>query len=514
MTLEELLDRAQKAHKQNQQKSREIYDMMKKKLIDKNTVIAGLTDQVTQLKVMLDNAAEIFSGKTPADPDNDRTAAYLVDTDSTVEDARPAPAQTEALESGEKIVDMTTNLTKEVETVSKSKTVVSGQQNFKVVDIEEIKKAMTELMWQYLDVLGSKGLTEYPEVRAEIVRCAEKKTSDSAVYNAHNGMLASGLITAEKIKTGSRWFLGVELTQLGSQIYVEKHGKPPVESEMRALIREHDNLKHGYTIKDASRILRDTKKYKSVSTHRRANTISLDGGKRCIPDIVCCGDGVIDYYEVDCGNHRQSEFNDKCNKLKSITKNLYVIAPSRDIMLDKLKPQIEKWIASCGGPFALAKSNITVYLTSIYDLANGKWALIYNMESEEPLCLVQFRRKGKPPVRERSNRCWIFFFGILSSLTGTVSSKSFTSCGGTYGWWLVCFRSDIFSWQSSSAPKTTKSKMRDRFSDMNTNIAAEAKEKTPRPLHLFFISKEDAYAEAALCAKKRGRAGLFQSADN
>lgn len=53
MTLEELLDRAQKAHKQNQQKSREIYDMMKKKLIDKNTVIAGLTDQVTQLKVML-----------------------------------------------------------------------------------------------------------------------------------------------------------------------------------------------------------------------------------------------------------------------------------------------------------------------------------------------------------------------------------------------------------------------------------------------------------------------------
>ena len=102
---------------------------------------------------------------------------------------------------------------------------------------------------------------------------------------------------------------------------------------------------------------------------------------------------MIDYYEVDCGNHRQSEFNDKCDKLKSITKNLYLIAPSRDIMLDKLKPQIEKWIASCGGPFALAKSNVTVYLTSIYDLANGKWALIYNMESEEPLCLVQFRRR-------------------------------------------------------------------------------------------------------------------------
>ena len=98
MPLEELLDRAQKAHKQNQQKSREIYEMMKRKLMDKNEVINGLNDQVAQLKIMLDKAADIFSGKdTPADPDNDRTAAYLVETNSSVDDIRPALAETEAL---------------------------------------------------------------------------------------------------------------------------------------------------------------------------------------------------------------------------------------------------------------------------------------------------------------------------------------------------------------------------------------------------------------------------------
>lgn len=393
MPLEELLDRAQKAHKQNQQKSREIYEMMKKKLMDKNAVIAGLTDQVTQLKVMLDNAAEIFSGKAPADPDNDRTAAYLVDTDSSVEDIRPALAETEALESGEKIVDMTTNMTQEVETVSKSKTVTGKQQDFKVVDIEEIKQVLTELMWNYIFVLGSKGLNEYPEVKAEIIRNSEKKMSDTAIYNAHNSLVSSGLITADKIRTGSRWFLGVELTQLGVQIFIDRFGKQPVESEIKALIREHDNLHHGYAIKDASRMLSDTGRYRSISTHRRANTINLDGGRRCIPDIVCCGDGVIDYYEVDCGNHKQSEFEDKCNKLKAITKNLYFIAPTRENMLNKLKPQIEKWIASCGGPLVLSKSNITVYLTSLYDLSVGKWAYIYNMESEEPVCLIKFKKK-------------------------------------------------------------------------------------------------------------------------
>ena len=134
---------------------------------------------------------------------------------------------------------------------------------------------------------------------------------------------------------------------------------------MKSLIREHDNLRHGYAIKDASRILSDTGRYKSISTRRRGNVINLEGGKRCVPDIVCCGEGFIDYYEVDCGNHRQSEFEDKCNKLKSITKNLYFVAPTREDMLDKLKPQIEKWISSCGGPFALAKSNITVYSNTI-----------------------------------------------------------------------------------------------------------------------------------------------------
>lgn len=393
MPLEELLDRAQKAHKQNQQKSREIYEMMKKKLMDKNAVIAGLTDQATQLKIMLDNAAEIFSGKAPADPDNDRTAAYLVDTDSPVEDIRPALAETEALESGEKIVDMAAGLTRDAASITKSTTVVGSSQNYKVVDMDTIKRNMTPLMQTYIQVVGDTGLTEYSEIRAAIRYRFEKKVSDSSIYNAHNSLLSASIITAEKISTGSRWFLGVELSQLGTQFYVEEYRKQPVESEMRQLVREHDNVRHGYAIKDAARILLDSKSYKSVSTKRRANAISLAGGKRCIPDIVCCGNSAIDYYEVDCGNHKQSEFEDKCNKLKSVTKNLYFLATTRDEMVDKLKPQIEKWIASCGGPYVLKQSGVSVYLTSLHDLSCGKWAYIYNMESEEPVCLIKFRKK-------------------------------------------------------------------------------------------------------------------------
>ncbi len=394
MPLEELLTRAEAMHKQSQMKSREIYETMKRKLMDKNAVISGLTDQVTQLKVMLDNAADIFSdNSTQPDPDNDRTAAYLVDTESTVEEVRPVLAGTEALEKGEKVYDMTASITREAAEVSRSKTVPKDEQNFKIVDIGALKKSMTPLMWQYVKTVGETGLTEYSEIRAEIGKRSEKKFSDSTVYNAHNGLVAAGVITGEKIKCGNRWFLGIELTQIGSQIFTEEFGKAPAESEMRVLIREHDNVHHGYAIKDVARLLTDTGKYKSVSTRRKANTIILDPTRRCIPDIVACGDGVIDYYEVDCGNHLQSDFNDKCNKLKAVTKNLYFVAPTRDDMLDKLKGQIEKWIASCGGPFVLAQSGITVYLTSIYDLTGGKWAFIYNMEGEEPVCILKLKRR-------------------------------------------------------------------------------------------------------------------------
>lgn len=395
MPLEELLKRAQDAHKQNQMKSREIYEAMKKKLMDKNQIITGLTDQVTQLKIMLDNAAEIFSGtEIPSDPDTDRAAAYLVETESSVDDIRPALGGTDMLEEGEKVFDMATNITREADTVTGSKTVPKGGKEFKVVDVQAIRAAMSALMWDYIKVIGETGLTEYSEIRTEVIRRYDRKPSESTVYNAHNSLLASGLITAEKVVAGSRWFLATELTQLGTQLYTEQYKKAPAESEMKRLIREHDNVRHGYAIKDVSRILTDTGRYRSVSTKRRANTITLDGNKRCIPDIVCCGDGQIDYYEVDCGNHQQADFEDKCNKLKSITKNLYFVAPTRDEMMERLKPQIEKWIASCGGPLALSKSGVMVYLTSIYDLSGGKWVYIYNMEREEPLCLVRIKRKG------------------------------------------------------------------------------------------------------------------------
>lgn len=102
--------------------------------------------------------------------------------------------------------------------------------------------------------------------------------------------------------------------------------------------------------------------------------------------IVCCQTNSIEYYEVECGNHHQSDFNDKCNKLKSITQNLYFITQNKEIAENRLKPQIEKWIASCGKE-QLRLTGITVYLTSITDLAMQKWSYVFNMKDDKPICI-------------------------------------------------------------------------------------------------------------------------------
>lgn len=187
-----------------------------------------------------------------------------------------------------------------------------------------------------------------------------------------------------KVSTGIRWFMVLSLTEVGSKIYFNEYHKKPAETEYQKIVREHENATHGYTIKDAVQILEDTGRYRSVSMSRRGNLIKLPDGRVSVPDIVCCLPNSIEYYEVECGNHHQSDFDDKCDKLKSFTQNLFFITPNREIAEKKIKPQIEQWIKSRGRSLLLL-SNITVYLTSISDLAAGRWTYVFNMQDENPV---------------------------------------------------------------------------------------------------------------------------------
>ena len=104
MSLDELLERARNMLKQNQEKARSIYDTFKVRLTQKNEMIQGLTDQVSQLKFMIDNAEKMFSAPYEQPDDLKRTPAYLLDTDTPLEAIKPALAATTVVDEKEHVV--------------------------------------------------------------------------------------------------------------------------------------------------------------------------------------------------------------------------------------------------------------------------------------------------------------------------------------------------------------------------------------------------------------------------
>lgn len=380
MSLNDLLGRARKMLRQNQEKARSIYDTFKERLTQKNQMIQGLTDQVSQLKFMIDNAEKMFNSPFEEPQDMKRTAAYMLDTDTPLEALRPAMAVTTVADENERVVDLSGSGEKsEVTLVSDGKMYVQN--------LESITEQLKEMHWQTFEIIVDSGVSEVSVARRLV---AEKLIDNGeSISNEKASRLIKQLVTLMlfnqiKVSTGMRWFTVLTLTDIGIKLYIEKFRKSPVETEYQKIVREHENVEHGYTIKDVVQILKDTGRYRSVSMSRRGNAIQMPDGRSCIPDIVCCLPNGIEYYEVECGNHHQSDFNDKCNKLKSVTQNLFFVTPNRETVEKKLKPQIEQWIRECGRAL-LEMSGVVVYLTSISDLSGQRWTYVYNMKDERPI---------------------------------------------------------------------------------------------------------------------------------
>lgn len=380
MSLDELLDRARNMLRQNQEKARSIYDTFKVRLTQKNEMIQGLTDQVSQLKFMIDNAEKMFSAPYEQPDDLKRTSAYLLETDTPLEAIKPSVATTTVVDEGEHVVSFEGTADKDaVNLIAEATTYVE--------DLTRIKDTLKPVHWEIIKTIVENGVSEMSKAKI-VVHQQVKDDNDPVGPDKANRLIKQmvdlNLFSQLKVNTGMRWFIVLRLTEIGQRLYMEKYHRKPAETEYERVVREHGNAEHGYTILDVAQILTDTGKYRSVSTSRKGNTLRLSEDKTCVPDVVCCLSNGMEYYEVECGNHHQSDFNDKCDKLKSITQNLFFVAPNKETVEKKLKPQIEAWIKARGRS-QLQLSGVVVYLTSISELAAQRWTYVFNMQSDKPI---------------------------------------------------------------------------------------------------------------------------------
>ncbi len=380
MSLSELLSRAQNMLQQNQEKARSIFDTFKISLKRKEERIVGLEDQISQIKTEFNDVLSRYEISFENPEDLKRIAAILLDTDAEVEKLRPPISSTTIADENERVVSFPE------ESTGDGLSAVEGK--LYVQDLGLIIEEMKPIHWEVLRFIVESGVSELSRAKLDVNSQVRDENGDplspEKAFRIIKFLVTQKLFTQIKISTGIRWFTVLNLTEVGRKLYVSKYNKKPVETEYQRIIREHGNATHGYTIKDAAQILEDTGKYRSISTSRKGNAVKTLDGRTCIPDIVCCHQHGVEYYEVECGHHHQSDFNDKCDKLKKITPNLFFIGPNRETVEKKLKVQIEDWIKTVGRS-QLAMSGVVVYLTSISDLAAQRWTYVYNMQGDKPI---------------------------------------------------------------------------------------------------------------------------------
>ena len=270
----------------------------------------------------------------------------------------------------------------------------SGPDPFVTVKMSDLTGEFTDLDWNTFRIIVSEGISEEKEAIAAVIdRLIDEehyRYSYNAVWQAIKKLIRAHLFWVKRINTGYRTFNVLTLTEVGDIAYMKRFNKNIPDSEFMNLAREHGSAEHGYMIKDTKHVL-EKLGYKHLTTGRSENYIPYNDGGACIPDIIGYGPNGKVFIEVECGNHNRQDFDDKCERLRVLSRTLVFVVKNRSDARIKLLPQIQDWIRR--NRERLRMSQICVCLASVTDLRKGKWSYIIDPDNDEPICCFERKKK-------------------------------------------------------------------------------------------------------------------------
>lgn len=270
------------------------------------------------------------------------------------------------------------------------------KEKWALVDINRIAYKLTPHHRKVFEIIVTKGISQecvaIEQIQKEMITFERHLPSNVSTWRSIKFLVDIDLFNVQKISTGYRNFNLLLITDIGKMVFMAIFDRNVGKFEHELIAEDHDNVVHGYMIQDVKDILERKGIYHFVRTDRESNTINLWGGVACIPDVIAVRGVEQDLFEVECANHHQPDFDDKMRKLARATKCINIIVPNRKV-LAKLKKQVDSWIAT-DGRIDLLRKGIHVRLATINDLANDKWAYIYDMTANEPVCCFENKKKG------------------------------------------------------------------------------------------------------------------------
>lgn len=202
-----------------------------------------------------------------------------------------------------------------------------------LVENETIRKRIGDLGMKILQIMAYEGISEekelIPAVSDVILFSTGQLVSEDSIRRSVQRLWSNGLIETEEVNTGIRRFNVLKLTENGRKFMGHNFRRKRVESECERFKREHANIHHGYLIKEVKKVLEDKEIYDEISTGRDENFIRIGDGRACIPDVICKSGDKRFFYEVECGTHKQLDFNEKCNKLSMLTREIIIVGQNR-----------------------------------------------------------------------------------------------------------------------------------------------------------------------------------------
>jgi len=264
-----------------------------------------------------------------------------------------------------------------------------------LIDLNELEDSFNDEMWKLIEVIGKKGLSRYADIK-------ELLQQDPG-YNKNRYTKSAETLVKMNVLTLDSFALPLSprvyvytLAEIGVRIFRKKYGVSPVVSEAAKIIKEHDNLEHGYAIADLGKLLMASGYYEDVRTFNRNAPKKLENGMNYVADLVCrpLHKRYIEYIEYERGTHSLTEFKVKCNKMSLVSRHLHFVAPNQKVLLNKIKPHIDEWIKSRK---IESISNIIIRISTVKEFENcedipGAWIMVYDLsKSHEPI--VDFSKK-------------------------------------------------------------------------------------------------------------------------
>jgi predicted transcriptional regulator len=186
---------------------------------------------------------------------------------------------------------------------------------------------VSERQLDMIFVMGSEGYSERIQVAKHL------NLSNSTLKEEFVHLAQEGLIEQEEISLDGKTFIH-RLSPLGVGVYLAQQfdeKAPLVYSEMECIIQDHQNVHHGYFIKDTKYRLSE-QGFLHVTDDRKSNTREVAGGKLYIADITGVNPVTNEMWYIECEHVTQShkELTEKLLKAAQVTSRLYVVVPSKE----------------------------------------------------------------------------------------------------------------------------------------------------------------------------------------